>query len=433
MTLVRKVNGVNSNITRVVRVENSVVSEIGSIVQVDSGVLTTRFSSGATDFIIGDAGIDFEVTRPGLVILSITTGTLKGTNYDDGDLLGPVDPAETRTLTGSVTVPNDAMWLNAGEDITITDISFEQPGPPPPLDRNRYSETFYDNFNPFTTNVSSSAPSEDCTTNDDYYIREKTCETITTTSGYTPRYTLTCVAPDGCDQPNGTVIQKDVVITSESSAVSCGDCEDTASKNPDYTPTFTLTEVAPGLRATINPDTGKVEVVSIDGYTVELASGQQASYTPLPYGYTNTDGEGFEIRDISVQVSGTIPDDTNNYKDAGEEFGGEDFATTIGAKQNPKALEPPVVSASIMYSNNAFSFITVVPTNGSTVSITDFPTGGQYLVIGSSTNSGTITYDPDDRFNSGSLLGRKHTLTATNALGADESDTITFTVRTNTI
>ena len=81
-----------------------------------------------------------------------------------------------------------------------------------------------------------------------------------------------------------------------------------------------------------------------------------------------------------------------------------------------------------MYSTNTFGFNTIVPTNGSIVSITDFPTGGQYIVVGSSTNDGAVTGDRG--FFNGSTLGRKHTLTATNAAG---TDTIIFTVKTNTI
>ena len=431
MTLVRKVNGVNTNITRVVRVENSVVTEIGSIVQVDNGVLTTRFGSGSTDFTTADAGIDFTVSRPGLVSLSIATGSFVNINPKDGDILGTVTVDTTRTLGGFIQVPNDSMWSNAGELIVIVGISTTQPGPfvpPPAEDRNRYSETFLDTVNPYNTVVDGTGTDEDCTDNlTDTFIHVKTCFTRTTTTGNTPRYTLTCIAADGCDLPDGTIVDHGPVETGSTDEEICGECTATNNGNPNYIPIFSLTDVAPSLSIRIVPETGNVVAISNnDDYSVSLAPGQQASYTPLPYGYTNADGDGFEIRNISVVVTGEIPEGYQNE--------GDDFTLTgeIGATQRPAALLPPVVSASIMYQTNAFGFETIAPTNGSIVSITNFPVGGQYIVVGSSTNDGVITGDTGSGY-SGSLLGRKHTITATNALGADDADTIIFTVKTNTI
>ena len=430
MTLVRRVNGVDTNITEVMRVENGVITTIGSIIQVSNGVLTTRFGSGSTEFTTSDAGIAFSVTRPGLVSLSITAGTLKDTNYDNDDELGTVTVATTRTLTGSITVPNNTMWSNAGEDVTITGITAEQPGPfvpPPAEDRNRYSETFYDTVNPFNNVVDGTGTDEDCTDNlTDTFIHVKTCFTRTTTTGNTPRYTLTCIATDGCDLPNGTIVNHGPVETGTTEVEVCGECTATNNGNPNYIPIFSLTDVAPSLSIRIVPESGEVVAISNnDDYAVSLAAGQKTSYDVLPYGYTNADGDGFEIRNISIIVTGEIPPDYQNE--------GDDFTLTgeIGATQRPAALLPPVVSASIMYQTNAFGFNTIVPTNGSIVSITDFPTGGQYIVVGSSTNDGAVTGDRG--FFDGSTLGRKHTLTATNALGADEADTIIFTVKTNTI
>ena len=430
MTLVRRVNGVDTNITRVVRVENSVVTEIGSIVQVNNGVLTTRFGSGPTDFTTADAGIAFSVTRPGLVSLSITAGTLKDTNFKNGDTIGTVAVATTHTLTGSIVVPNNTMWSNAGEDVTITGITAEQPGPfvPPPGEvRNTYDYTFYDTVSPFNIVSDGTAVEEDCTNNlTDTFIHVKSCFTRTTTSGNTPRYTTTCTAAGGCDDPDGTIVNFGPVETGSTDEEICGECTATNNGNPNYIPIFSLTDVAPSLSIRIVPESGEVVAISNnDDYAVSLAPGQQASYTPLPYGYTNADGDGFEIRNISVIVTGEIP---KGYQNEGDDF---TLTGEIGATQRPAALLPPVVSASIMYQTNAFGFNTIVPTNGSIVSITDFPTGGQYIVVGSSTNDGAVTGDRG--FFDGSTLGRKHTLTATNALGADEADTIIFTVKTNTI
>ena len=421
MTLVRRVNGIDTNITEVMRVENGVVTTIGSIIQVDNGVLTTRFGSGATDFIIGDAGIDFSVTRPGLVSLSNTAGTFKDTNFKDGDTIGTVAIDTTHTLTGSVTVPNNAMWSNAGEDITITGITAEQPGPfvpPPAEDRNRYSETFYDTVSPFTNVVDGTSVVTDCTNNNtDIFIHEISCFTRTTTTGNTPRYTLTCIAPDGCDLPDGTIVDNGPVITGTSSVEVCGDCTETNNGNPNYVPTFSVTDVAQFISVRIVPEDGEVVATSNnDIVSVALAVGQQSSYTPLPYGSDPV------IRTINLVLTGTIPAD---YQNAGNTYS---FDYSVGASQRPAALLPPVISASIMYSTNTFGFNTIVPTNGSIVSITDFPAGGQYIVVGSSTNDGAVTGDRG--FFDGSTLGRKHTLTATNPAG---TDTIIFTVKTNTI
>ena len=421
MTLVRRVNGVDTNITRVVRVENSVVTEIGSIVQVENGVLTTRFGSGSTAFTTADAGIDFTVSRPGLVSLSIATGTFVNINPENGDELGTVTVDTTRTLGGFIQVPNNSMWSNAGELIVIVGISTTQLGPftpPPAEDRNRYDEDFLDTVNPFTNVVDGTPVVTDCTNNNtDVFIHEISCFTRTTTTGNTPRYTLTCIAADGCDLPDGTIVDNGPVITGTSSVEVCGDCTETNNGNPNYVPTFSVTDVAQFISVRIVPEDGEVVATSNnDIVSVALAVGQQSSYTPLPYGSDPV------IRTINLVLTGTIPAD---YQNAGNTYS---FDYSVGASQRPAALLPPVISASIMYSTNTFGFNTIVPTNGSIVSITDFPAGGQYIVVGSSTNDGAVTGDRG--FFDGSTLGRKHTLTATNPAG---TDTIIFTVKTNTI
>ena len=430
MTLVRRVNGIDTNITEVMEVNSGVVNTIGSIIQVDNGVLTTRFGSNAIDFAINDAGIDFEVSRPGLVSLSLTTGAFSGTNYVNGQSLGTVTVDTTRTLTGSITVPNNAMWSNAGEDITITGISTTQLGPfvPPPAEvRNTYDYTFYDTVSPFNIVSDGTAVEEDCTNNlTDTFIHVKSCFTRTTVSGNTPRYTTTCTAAGGCDDPDGTIVNFGPVETGTTEVEVCGECTATDNSNPNYIPIFSLTDVAPSLSVRIVPSSGEVVAISNDdAYAVSLAAGQKTSYDVLPYGYTNADGDGFEIRNISVVVTGEIPPDYQNE--------GDDFTLTgeIAATQRPAALLPPVISATIGYQNTSSVFVNLYPTNGSITSITDFPTGGQYIVFGESTNDGAVTGDRG--FYGGSTTGRKHILTATNALGAADADTITFTVRTNTI
>ena len=86
--------------------------------------LVWSISAGATTFTIGNAGINFSVDLNGNVSLSITTGALEGTNYTDGQVLTKTTYAVTRTLTGSVRVPNiPATWTNAGQLVTITGIS----------------------------------------------------------------------------------------------------------------------------------------------------------------------------------------------------------------------------------------------------------------------------------------------------------------------
>ena len=154
---------------------------------------------------------------------------------------------------------------------------------------------------------------------------------------------------------------------------------------------------------------------------VALAVGQQTSYKVLPYGYTNADGDGFEIRTINLVLTGTIPAD---YKNAGNTYS---FDYSVGASQRPASLLPPVISATVGYQSTSSGFVNLYPANGSITSITNFPTGGQYLVFGESTNDGAVTGDRG--FYDGSTSGRKHTLTATNDAG---TDTITFTVQTNT-
>ena len=265
MTLVRRVNGVDTNITRVVRVENSVVTEIGSIVQVENGVLTTRFGSGSTAFTTADAGIDFTVSRPGLVSLSIATGTFVNINPEDGDELGTVTVDTTRTLGGFIQVPNDSMWSNAGELIVIVGISTTQLGPfvpPPAEDRNRYDYTLYDTVSPYTTVVDGTGTDEDCSTEDDLFLHVKSCFTRTTTTGNTPRYTTTCIAANGCDDPDGTIVNFGPVETGSTDTEICGDCTETNNGNPNYVPTFSVTDVAQYISVRIVPESGEVVATS---------------------------------------------------------------------------------------------------------------------------------------------------------------------------
>ena len=421
MTLIQKQNGIDRNIPEVYQVENGVVRAITEIIQVQAGVLTTRFSGDAgVEFVTGDAGISFTVSRPGLVSLSNTAGILKGTNYVNGQNLGTVTVDTTRTLTGSITVPDTSMWTNRGEDITITGISTTQPGPyvpPPPADRNRYDYTFYDTINPFTTTVTGASFTQDCTTVTDKYIKEQTCSTTTTTTGYTPRYTTVCIAADGCDLPNGSIVNGGVVSNS-SSTNSCGSCNNTSTLNPNYVgDPFSITDVAQFISVRIVPETGAVVAISNNSIvSVALATGQQTSYPVL------SAGDDPVIRTINLVLSGTIP---SGFQGAGNAYS---FNYSVGASQRAPSVQPPVVSAVIGYQTAGFSWEERYPTNGSFISITDFPSGGQYLVYGESTNGGAVTGDRG--FFSGSTAGRSHTLTATNTAG---SDSITFTVITNTV
>ena len=421
MTLISRVNGINTNITEVIEVKNGVVTPIESIIQVDNGVLTTRFGSNAIDFAINDAGIDFEVSRPGLVSLSLTAGTFKDTNFNNGDELGTVPAAFTHTLTGSITVPNNAMWSNAGEDITITGVSTIQPGPfvPPPAEvRNTYDYTLYDTVSPFNIVSDGTAVEEDCTDNlTDTFIHVKSCFTRTTTSGNTPRYTTTCTAAGGCDDPDGTIVNFGPVVTGTTEVEVCGDCTATNNGNPNYVPIFSVTDVAQYISVRIVPDDGEVVAISNnDIVAVALAPGQQTSYPTLPAGSDPV------VRTINLVLTGTIPPDYQNEDSA------YSFNYSVGASQRAAAILPPVISATVGYQSTSFGFVNLYPTNGQILSITDFPTSGQYLVFGESTNDGAVTGDRG--FYDGSLSGRKHTLTATNTAG---TDTITFTVRTNTI
>ena len=382
--------------------------------------LGERRITGSDAFEVADAGIDFQVSRPGLVSLSITTGTLKDTNFKNGDTIGTVATDTTHDLTGSIVVPNNAMWSNAGEDVTITGITAEQPGPftpPPAEDRNRYSETFLDNVDAFNNVVNGTSSDQDCSTEDDLFLHVKSCYIQTTTSGHTPRYTLTCIAADGCDLVDGTIVDHGPVETGSTETEVCGDCTETNNGNPNYVPTFSVTDVAQYISVRIVPESGDIVATSNnDVVSVALAVGQQSSYTPLPYGSDPV------IRTIDLVLTGTIPVD---YKNAGNAYS---FDYSVGASQRPAALLPPVISATVGYQSTSFGFKNLYPTNGSVTSITDFPTGGQYLVFGESTNDGAVTGDRG--FFDGSTLGRKHILTATNAAG---TDTIIFTVRTNTI
>ena len=89
--------------------------------------ITAQQAAAARPFTLADAGVSFSVAQNGIVSLSIGTGTFAGTNYTNGQNIGTVSTATTRTLTGSVRVPNDStLWSNAGQTITITGITARQ-------------------------------------------------------------------------------------------------------------------------------------------------------------------------------------------------------------------------------------------------------------------------------------------------------------------
>ena len=81
----------------------------------------------AREFTLADAGIVFSVGET-TVSLSISTGTLVGANYSNGQTLPRIFTSMTALqLTGQVRVPNDSdTWTNANALITITGISDTQ-------------------------------------------------------------------------------------------------------------------------------------------------------------------------------------------------------------------------------------------------------------------------------------------------------------------
>ena len=464
MTLVRRVNNENTNVTEVMRVENGVVTNIGEIIQVENGVLTTRFTTtaggGSTEFKVNgadgevdDAGIDFAVSRSGEITLSLTAGTFKGTNYTpnvtgvDPQNIGAVTVDTTRTLTGSVVVPDTAMWSNRGEDVTITNFSVTQLGPftpDPAEDRNRYTETFLDNVDAYDDVSNGSSEKVDCSTEDDVYLHQKLCYTQTTTSGHTPRYTLTCIAPDGCDLADGTIVDHGPVETGSTEEEVCGTCSTTLSLNPNFEgPTFDLDAIydADGyFTAYVNSEDGSVSTgilgVVFLGVTTQLQTGQTDPFPVLPNDYVNADGNSYEDRTVNLEVTGTIPD---GYTGQGGDIDSADFRVSVTARQFPASAVAPTLGVQVKYYSTEGGIVTLVVKDEDDITLTNFREGifeGYYFNTLPTRPLGTpITFDPEGSFRpgkgfAGTLTGREHTITATNTAG---SDSFTFTITTDAL
>ena len=441
MTLVKKTNGVNTNIAEVMRVENGVVTNISEIIQVNNGVLTTRFSGNGVTFRVNrdgidDAGINFQVTKSGFVVLTISTGVFKGNNYNQGDELGTVENETPRTLTGFVTVPNDVKWSNAGQDVAIENFTVQQEGTnvvPPPEDRNRYSETFLDNVDPFEDVVDGEAEDVDCSTEEDYYLHVKSCLTKTTTSGHTPRFTTTCIAPDGCDLPDGSIIDHGPVETGSTEEQVCGDCIETFYRNPNYEgPIFDLQAIydAGGyFSAYVNRDDGSVSTylsgVVFAGVTTQLQVGQIDPFPVLPDGYTNSDGDPWEDRTVYLEVTGDIP---TFYANEDEEINSADFRVSITARQRTANVNPPVLGVQVKYFNTDIKIITLTVNDGDDITLTDYRNGfsGYWFSTLTTRPLGTpVTFvpegsiRPDRGFTDTISTGRLHSIVARNSAGID--------------
>ena len=61
---------------------------------------------GLQEFTFADAGVTFSVSPSGVVSLSITTGTIQSSTYDDGHDFGPVTSDVTRHNNITVNVPS---------------------------------------------------------------------------------------------------------------------------------------------------------------------------------------------------------------------------------------------------------------------------------------------------------------------------------------
>ena len=405
-----------------------------------------RRVTGGDAFETVDAGIDFTVSRSGLVSLSNTVGTLTGTNFNDGDEIGTVAMDTDHDLTGSITVPNNSIWSNAGGSITITGISTTQLGPftpDPGEDRNRYTETFLDNIDAFEDVTDSEAEDIDCSTVEDYYIHRKSCITTTTTSGHTPRYTLTCIAPDGCDLEDGTVVDHGPVETGSTEEQVCGDCIETFYRNPNYEgPTFDLQAIydAGGyFTAYVNRDDGSVSSylsgVVFAGVTTRLQTGQTDPYPVLPSDYVNADGNPWIERTIHLEVTGDIP---TFYANEDEVINSADFRVSVVARQFAANATPPVLHVQVKYFTTDIEIRTLTVNDGDDILLTNYAEGlsGYYFSTIRTRPSGTpVMYDPEGSFRpgkgyTGTLTPREHTITATNTAG---SDTFTFTIRTDAL
>ena len=280
--------------------------------------------SGGTNparaFTINDTGISFSVSQAGTVSLSISIGTLVGTNFTNGQNLGTVSSAQTRTLTGQVRVPNDSsLWTNANQLITISGISTTQ------IATTTTTNTYTNWVNvgdpvsgtPMVVIGQYSAWEAIPTPIDQEFLRERRCRTITTTTPIMQNQSRTCTASGGCDGPfTRTIDLSDSVSMTQ-------ECETRVSTttNPDFLPEFTFSDIALIGVVTIVTETGVVQIRSpfdagltdAEGnalqFTASLVS--QSSYPVLDAG---TDAEA---RDVGLRIQGETPD---GFRDAGNFF-----------------------------------------------------------------------------------------------------------------
>lgn len=281
--------------------------------------------SGGTNparaFTINDTGISFSVSQAGTVSLSISIGTLVGTNYTNGQNIGTNNGLVT--LTGQVRVPNDSsLWTNANQLIpssVSTLATFNQQATS--VTRNTYSNwvNVGDPLSGTPTTVTGQYSAWEAipTPVDQEFLRERRCRTITTTTPIMQNQSRTCTASGGCDGPfTRTIDLSDSVSMTQ-------ECETRVSTttNPDFLPEFTFDDIALIGVVTITTETGVVQIRSpFDSgltdaesnalqFTASLVS--QSSYPVLDAG-----GDS-EARDVGLRIQGEIPD---GFRDTGTFF-----------------------------------------------------------------------------------------------------------------
>ncbi len=76
-----------------------------------------------------NAGITFSISNQGIVTFTLTQGSIVTSSFSNGQDLGPVSLATSRTNAGTLRVPNDPVWSNANTVIVFS-VDSIQPAQP---------------------------------------------------------------------------------------------------------------------------------------------------------------------------------------------------------------------------------------------------------------------------------------------------------------
>ena len=238
------------------------------------------------EFLFSTAGVVYSVSNQGIVTLTTALGTIETATFLNGASLGVVSEDTPRVNNILVRVPNTpALYTNAGRIVSMT-LTFTQ--------RSASTFTFNDAGVTCSVNINGTPILSATTGTPTLGIGQPaTYGTVQTATVRNIGVMVTGTIPTGQGfSPEGATFSVTGVCT--------------ATQPPFMLPVFTFADT--GSSATINTQTGAINLATGVGYTITLGAGQAASF---PIVSTATP------RAIAVSVTGTTP---GSFQGSGDRF-----------------------------------------------------------------------------------------------------------------